>query len=265
MITPFLIKLCLSLVVGGIWVALTTLIAERFGSKVGGLVGGLPSTALVALLFIGFFQSPEAASATTTVMPLTQGFNGLFILAFILFAHRGLIAGLSAALIVWFFLAAFLVLSGFNDFILSIAGWLLLFVVCLYIVEKKMAIPSRERMAVHYSFFQIVIRAVFAGCVIAFAVLMNRLGGSAFGGLFATFPAMFISTLIIIHRTGGADFSRAVAKSLMISGMVNVPFYAIAVRYLYPTVGLLMGTGLALLLSLMTGYVTFLLINKKIL
>jgi hypothetical protein len=50
----FWLKLILSFIVGSLWVTLTTLSAERFGSKVGGLIGVLPSTVVIALLFIGF-------------------------------------------------------------------------------------------------------------------------------------------------------------------------------------------------------------------
>ena len=48
----------------------------------GGLIGGLPSTVVIALLFIGLTQSPQIAADTTTVMPLAQGLNGLFVLTF---------------------------------------------------------------------------------------------------------------------------------------------------------------------------------------
>ena len=58
----FWYKLLLSFLVGGCWVTLTTIIAEKFGSKIGGLLGGLPSTIVVSLLFIGLTQNAEVAS-----------------------------------------------------------------------------------------------------------------------------------------------------------------------------------------------------------
>ena len=85
----FWYKLGLSFVVGSVWVTLSTITAERYGSKIGGLIGGLPSTAVVALLFIGFTQTPLAASEATTIMPLAQGFNGLFIIVYLLLVRRG--------------------------------------------------------------------------------------------------------------------------------------------------------------------------------
>src|SRR5512143_2868426 len=97
----FWLKLILSFFVGSLWVTLTTISAERFGSKVGGLIGGLPSTVVIALLFIGLTQSPGEAAQTTTVMPLAQGLNGLFVLTFMIFIPRGLWAGLSSAMFVW--------------------------------------------------------------------------------------------------------------------------------------------------------------------
>ena len=52
--TSFWLKLILGFIVGSLWVTLTTVSAERFGSKVGGLIGGLPSTVVIALLDIMF-------------------------------------------------------------------------------------------------------------------------------------------------------------------------------------------------------------------
>jgi hypothetical protein len=54
------------------------------------MIGGLPSTVFVSLLFIGITQTPAAASETTTLMPLAQGINGVFIVTCLLYVQRGL-------------------------------------------------------------------------------------------------------------------------------------------------------------------------------
>ncbi len=255
--TSFWLKLLLGFIVGSLWVTLTTVSAERFGSKVGGLIGGLPSTVVIALLFIGLTQSPQVAAEATTIMPLAQGLNGLVVITFMLFIPRGLWAGLLSAVPLWFFQSTLLYLLNIQYFWISLLGWLILLVFCFLIVEKWMRIPSTEKLDLSYPPSQLAWRALFGGSVIAFAVFMGKVGGPLLGGIFGSFPAMFLSTLVITYKTGGPAFSRSVGKSLIISGLINVPIYEIVVRVLYPRLGLGLGTVIALLVSLGTGYLTF--------
>jgi hypothetical protein len=44
----FLLKLALSFIVGSLWITMGTVLAERYGTKIGGLVAGLPSTILIS-------------------------------------------------------------------------------------------------------------------------------------------------------------------------------------------------------------------------
>jgi hypothetical protein len=260
----FWIKLFLGFIVGSIWVTLTTVSAERFGSKVGGLIGGLPSTVVIALLFIGLTQSPQIAADTTTVMPLVQGLNGLFVLTFMLFIPRGLWAGLLSALFLWFFQSTLLYLLNIQLFWISLLGWLILLVFSYLTAEKWMKIPSHGRLTITYPPSQLIWRALFGGGIIALAIFMGKIGGPLLGGIFGSFPAMFLSTLVITFKTSGPGFSRSVGKSLLISGLINVPLYEIMIRFLYPIVGLGLGTALALLFSLGSGYLTFLFMKARL-
>jgi len=260
----FWLKLAFSFIVGSLWVTLTTLSSERFGSKVGGLMGGFPSTVVIALLFIGVSQSAQVAAQATTVMPLAQGLNGLVVLAFMLLVNYGLWVGLFCALLVWLLQSTLLYLLGIHIFWVSLVGWLVLLAFCYWVLERRMKIPSHNKVQVSYPPIQIIWRALFGGTMIALAVLMGKLGGPLLGGIFGSFPAMFLSTLVITCISGGASFSRAVGKSLLISGLINVPLYEIMVRLLYPTIGLGLGTFLALLFSLGTGYLTYQFMRTRI-
>lgn len=252
----FWLKLALSFIVGSLWVTLTTLSAERFGSRVGGLIGGLPSTVVIALLFIGFTQSPQVAAQATTVMPIAQGLNGLFVLTFMSLVRRGVWVGILGALLVWFVQSLILYLLDIQSIWLSLTGWLVLLIFCYWVLERWMKVTSRRKVQASYPSFQIIWRAVFGGAVIAWAVFMGKIGGPLLGGIFGSFPAMFLSTLVITSITGGPDFSRSVGKALLISGLINVPVYEIVVRLLYPTIGLGFGTIFALIFSIGTGYLT---------
>jgi hypothetical protein len=259
----FWLKLTLSFIVGSLWVTLSTLSAERFGSKVGGMIGGLPSTVVIALYFIGLTQSPQVAALATTVMPLAMGVNGLFMLAFLLLMPYGLWAAVLGALLVWLTGSSMLYLLDLQLFWASILGWLILLATGYLAMEKWMKIASYGKVKITYPPSQLIWRALFGGVVIALAVLMGKLGGPLLGGIFGSFPAMFLSNLVISFNIAGASFTRAVGKSLFISGMVNVPLYEIAVRLLYPKLGLGSGTLVAVLFSLVIGYLTYLMINAR--
>ncbi len=259
----FWLKLLLSFFVGSFWVTLTTLSAERFGSRIGGVIGGLPSTVVITLLFIGITQSPQVAARATTVMPFAQGLNGLFVLAFIVLISTGLGTALSGALMVWFAQSTLLYLLQIKDFWISIVGWLVLLAFCVVMLEMRMKVPTQGSRTVVYSASHIAWRAIFGGAVIALAVLIGKIGGAMLGGIFGSFPAIFLTTLTISYQTHGVEFSRAVGKSILVSGLVNVPIYEIIVRYLYPTLGLLGGTAIALMISFGTGYLTYMYLKDK--
>jgi hypothetical protein len=260
----FWIKFGLSFLVGGIWVTLSSVAAERFGSKVGGLIGGLPSTIVVTLLFIGLTQTADLAAESAVIVPLVMGLNGIFVTVFISLSRRGLAPALAGALFTWLSLASILIVSNIRAVWISIFGWLLLAICCFLIVEKGMKIVSQGKKAMHYTAGQIAGRAAISGSVVAFAVLMSKVAGPLAGGIFATFPAVFLSNLIISYRSGGADFAGAVGKSLMVSGMITVPIYALLVWFFYPVVGLGLGTLFAFLLSAGVGILTLQVMKSRL-
>ncbi len=260
--TLFWYKLLQSFLVGSIWITASTLIAEKYGSKIGGFIGGLPSTIIIALLFIGITQSPEAAVRATTVVPLTMGINGIFTLVYLISIKRGLPIALTRAFLVWIALVGPLAWSGLDNFPLAIGGWLLLMVFYFVAVEKFAHIPAHGKVNVHYTTIQIISRGLFAGILIAFAVFMSKLAGPVLGGIFSVFPVIFTSSMVITYHSGGYKFSRAVVKTLVVSGMVNVSVYSIAVRYTYGWLGLSWGTLTAIGVSMMTAWLTFYVIRK---
>ncbi len=260
----FWTKLGVSFLAGGLWVTVTTLSAERFGSKVGGLIGGLPSTVVIALLFIGITQTPQVAAQATTVMPIAQGLNGLFVLSFMVLVKRGVWCAAAGSLLVWLVQSTALYLLDIQSLWISVVGWLALLGICYWLLERKMKIRSHGKVEASPAAFQVLWRAAFGGGVIAWAVLMGKLGGPLLGGIFGSFPAMFLTTLVITARSAGAEFARSVGKALLISGLINVPVYELAVRVSYPAIGLVWGTVMALVISLGSGYLTYRVMQAKV-
>ena len=257
-------QLVLAFIVGSIWVTLTTVAAERFGTQVGGLVGGLPSTAVVSFFFIGLSQTPSVAAQSTTVFPLAYAFTGLFLVLYAALAVKGFAVALLGALLGWFALSALAVVADVESFAVSLVVYGLVFAVAYYVLEKKLKVASAPKGEIRHSTRQIAWRAAFSGAVIAGVVLVSKVAGPLLGGIFSAFPAVFISTLIIAYRARGIEFSRAITKPLMITGMVTIVVYSAGVRYFYPGFGLVIGTLLAYAAALISALFTAVYIRKRL-
>lgn len=70
---PFIFKVLLSLLIGIVWVIVSTNIAERVSGKLGGLIVGLPSTAVISILFVGLTQGTPAALTSSMIVPYSSG------------------------------------------------------------------------------------------------------------------------------------------------------------------------------------------------
>ena len=146
MIDTFTIKLLLSFIVGSAWVTITTVIAEKFGSKIGGLVGGLPSTSAIMLFFVAITQNIESSVSATTMLPLFYCFNAVFLIMFALLSKKGLWISFFSSIFSWGTLAAIVVWSKFENFSVALIAWIITLILTIYIFEKKIKLKSHKKV-----------------------------------------------------------------------------------------------------------------------
>ncbi|MCX6560210.1 MAG: DUF3147 family protein [Candidatus Aminicenantes bacterium] len=261
--SAFLWRLLLSFLVGGGWIAAATLAADRLGSRIGGFLSGLPSTVVVTFFFIGLGQGTEAAAQATTVFPMAFAVTGLFLLAFAVLSRGSFAAGFSAALVLWVVLSALILILKPNRFGWSLAVYAVVLAASIGLTGSVLRLPKAQHGGGRHSPLQVAARAVFGGLIIVVAVLLSRIGGPVFGGVFAGFPAVFVSTLVIGFREHGLDFARAIVRPMLLTGMITIGIYGIGVRLLYPVFGLIRGTVLSFLLSLVAGVFVFILLRPQ--
>jgi hypothetical protein len=259
----FYFKLILAFAVGSTMVTLATVAAERLGSKLGGLIGGIPSAVAISLFFIGYTETPRLASEATSTIPLTMGLNGFFLVVYVGLTGWGAWIAMAGALSFWFALASLVLFLNFSNFPFSLLFFLLSLVGSYLILEKRFHLPSTEKILIRYTPFLILSRAFFSGAMISSAVYLSRVGGPIWGGIMAPFPIIYISTLIILAKSKGVEFSRRMTKPLLVSGMINVVAYSIAVRYFYLLFGLALGTVLALGISAISTYGVYWFMKNK--
>lgn len=263
MIDPFLLKIVLSFFVGAIWLTGATIIAEKFGSKIGGVIAGLPSTTVLALFFIAWTQSPSIAAESTGVIPAIIGLDVLFTALYIVLSRHTLFISIGLSLLVWFILSFGFVLIRFNNFPVSLVIFFILYSISFFLGENVVRVKSTGGKKMVYTWQQITFRAILSGAIIALSVIMTKLGGPIIGGVFASFPAIMLSSMIITYLTHGRDFSVAVMKVIMVNGGLNVVIYVSMVRYFYLLFDLVTGTVLAFLISLLTTYITYQFIKRE--
>jgi uncharacterized membrane protein (GlpM family) len=242
-------------VLSALVVIIITVIAEKYGTKTGGILGTLPSTIIIAFLFIALDKGVLFTSESVIVVPAEMGINGFFLLIFALLSKKRLMVALTGSLLGWTILTIVIYYSTLSSIIVSLGVFLVCLFTALLILDKKKKITSQDTIKVHYTTIKLLGRSLIAGIVIAIAVSFSNLG-TMLSGIFSVFPAIFLSTMIISLREHGPQFTGAMAKS-MIYGSPSVVSYAVGIHYLYPIIGILQGTIAAFFIALVVTLVLF--------
>jgi hypothetical protein len=161
-----------------------------------------------------------------------------------------------SSLSLWFVLALVLVKTRFDSYLLSVLGFVCLFSVSFVLLERVFRIVSIAGRPVRHAPAAILARALTGGAAVSLAVTLGKIGGPLWGGIFSTFPAMFISAMVITHVAQGAAFSAGVMKSSLVSS-ATVVIHAVIVRLVYLPLGLWVGTSIALAVSFGSGWAIY--------
>jgi uncharacterized membrane protein (GlpM family) len=255
----FLVRVVLSFLVGGIYIGAMTRISEKFGSKIGGLLISLPSTALVGLAFIALTQNQDALVAATTVMPSSIAASTIFLVVFVILNNKfGWLISYAGAIAVWFALNLPLVIAGIESISLSVFIAIILLSISVRYFHKH---PHRKLPPMEVSKKVFIFRVVFAGSFIALAVLFAKLAGPEWGGLFSSFPAAFSATVILFSRAHGVEFISSLSRSMVQGGVANVVF-ATGVFFFAQAVGSALGIIFAYLVCLAFATFSYRFVNR---
>lgn len=242
-------------------VILVTIIAEKFGTKTGGVIGTLPSTIIIAFLFIALDKGVHFTSDSVAVVPAEMGINLIFLLLFTQLSKKGIPITLTGSLGGWTILTIGIYSTQITSITLSLVLYIICFFITFLILEKTKKIPSQDTIKVHYTLLKLLGRSLIAGIVIAIAVTFSNLG-TILSGIFSVFPAIFLSTMLISLREHGSQFTGAMAKA-MIYGSPSVVTYAVCIHIFYPLTGIIPGTITAFLIAVLITMILFI-FRKKI-
>ena len=229
---------------------LITIIAERYGTKVGGIIGTLPSTIVIAFVFIAINRDVYFASRSVAVVPAEMGINVVFLFLLSILSYRSTYLAIVISLTVWVLLSSLLYILDMQNIFISLAIYVIALVFTFVVLERVKEIPSTYSVDVHYTPMKIIFRGLLAGTIVAIAVSLSNIG-AAISGIFSVFPVIFLSTMLISIREHGHDFASGIAKS-MIFGTPSILAYVTAIYFLYPACGIFFGTIYAFFISVIT-------------
>ena len=237
----FITRVALSFIIAGGWIALSTIAAEKFGSKIGGLISNLPSNILISLIFISIVNDVSFISELVPAIPIGLVIDSIFLLVFIILLRYNLVLSIVVSLVVWFVLALLLAGFKFSNLSINIAIYLVVTIIAVWIIEKIVKAPSQQNHKKKYTLAQVIFRTAFGGSIVAGIVIISKYFNPYFTGIFSTFPAMLLSTLILLSINQSREFAMATGKVLILS-TTNILVYAIMVSITYPVMGIIYGT-----------------------
>ena len=237
----FALRLVLSFLLGGATVALFTTIAERAGSRLGGLLLSFPVKVTISLVFIALTEGVAFASDAAISVPAGMGVNVVFLGATALLVQRmrpwpAMIGALAA----WAVAGLAVVLWLPHSMAWSLAAWLAPTLAVLFLLRK--ARGDRKATTVRpFSWLDLASRAAGAGTVVALSIVIAHYAGPILGGLATVFPSGWITTMVILTRHHGPAFTAATVR-VMTAGSVAPVVFGLSVALLDPEWGVLGGT-----------------------
>lgn len=245
----FALRLALSFVLGGLAVALFTTLAERRGSRLGGLLLSFPVKVVIALVLIGLNEGVAFAADAAAAVPAGLAVNVVFLVATALLVRRlPPWPALGGALVLWLLAGLVVVLLPAASALVALAYWAFTAALALLLLSRVPGLRGDRRSRKgggRFGLWGLLSRAAGAGTVVALSIVLARYAGPFLGGLASVFPSGWITTMVILTRHHGADFTGATTR-VMIAGSAAPVAFGLAAALLYPLAGIWLGTLLAL-------------------
>jgi hypothetical protein len=229
-------------------VVITSLAVERSGPFVGALIGALPTAAGAAYTILTFEHPPSFIAASAIGSVAINAAVAIFAATYAMLAQRhGLLVSLGAATMLWFALAA----------ALRMVDWTPLSAVAINAAVYAITIPLSWRYRTGggpvkfvRTRFDIPLRALTVAIVVAVVTAASSSIGSFASGMFALFPIILGSSIVIMHpRIGGKATASMLAHAQL--PLIGLGLGFLALHYLVVPIGVwpALGAGLAVCLA----------------
>jgi uncharacterized membrane protein (GlpM family) len=222
----FLYELALKMVLTAFVVVVTSVVVERSGPFIGALIAALPTAAGAAYVILAVEHPPEFIASSAVGSVAVSAAVSIFAAVYIVLAQRrGMLLSLSVSLAVWFAAAA----------LFRLVEWTPLTAVLLNLVAFGVTVPLSWRYreggppkTFLRTRYDIPLRAIAAGIVVAIVTTASHRIGSFASGMFAVFPIILCSSIVILHpRVGGKATASMLAHAQIAFVGLSLGFLAV--------------------------------------
>ena len=198
----FWFDLALKMALTATIVVIVSITVERSGPFIGALIAALPTAASAAYIILAFEHPPDFIAASAVGSAAATAAVSIFAFTYTVLAQRhGLLLSVSVAIAVWFVGAA----------ALRLVQWMPLTAAVLNIVVFGVMVPLSWRYRTSgppakflRTAYDIPLRALTAAVVVVAVTTASYSIGSFASGMFAVFPIVMCSSVVILHpRVGG--------------------------------------------------------------
>ncbi len=225
-----------------------SLAVERWGGRIGGVVGSMPTAVVPAAIGLHADLDTDSFQTSMAMVPVGMLVNTAFLWTWRVLPPRLghhpvpvlLAIQVTASLSLWAALAAAAVASSRGLQTLGVAPLLtgtaaLAAHIVIGVLACLGAAPPRgERHTVPLSV--IAARGVLAGCAIAVALALGHVGSSFVAGMASVFPAIFLTTLVSLWISQGSAVPLGAVGPMML-GSTSVGSFALGAALLMPRLG----------------------------
>jgi hypothetical protein len=242
----FALILIVKMAVTAGFVLAATVIAERVGPLIGGLVATLPISAGPVYVFLALDHDAHFIAQSAIASLAINAVNVIFALVYALLAQtRSRAVSMALAFMAWLVLASVLLSIHWTFALVAILNIVVLGT-CLWLVR-----PMRHVRVTGFRphWTDLVLRASLLAALVGVVVTFSFQLGPDGSGILAVFPVVLLSIMYILHnRVGGPATAAVMANAVL--GLVGFAFACTVLHFTADMFGSVIGLTLALVTSI---------------
>ena len=216
-------------------VVVVSVAAERSGPFIAALIAALPTAAGATYIILALEHPPAFIAASAIGGMAANAAVAIFALTYAALGQRhGIVLSLTVATFVWFAITAALRLAEWTPAAtLTLNAIVFAFTIPLSARYRDAAVP---RDAVKRTRYDLPLRAAAVALVVAVVTTASHWIGSFASGVFAVFPIVMASFVVIMHPRAGGKAAAAVLSHAQ-PALVGLALGFLGVHYLAGRIG----------------------------